>query len=167
MKKTTVLLSIILLAGNLCYGQKCKYVKNEVDEFTKENTKITEAYLIDPLSGVGANMYFTNKNGNYTLTIWYSNGKINENLNVGITDTLMLRLDDESILKLPPEKPVEFNERNNDVWPIYLITKEQTEQLSIRKIAKVRFHFNGNALDYDISSKKSEKIMIAATCALQ
>jgi len=165
MKKATILLSIIMLAGSLCYGQKCKYVKNEIDEFTNENNKITEAYLIS-LNTVSSNMYFINKGGKFSTAIFYANGAVVEKLNIGLTDSLMIKLDDNSILKLPPVKPIIHNEGDSSIFPEYFLTKEQIAQLSKNKIVKVRFFFDGNALDYDIEIKKAEKIMAAVNCVL-
>ena len=65
MRVLAILISIILLSTNLLTGQKCKYVKNEIDDFTGERIAITDRERIatNIVTLVYVDMYGKTTNG--------------------------------------------------------------------------------------------------------
>lgn len=174
MTKIYYILTFLVLAVQTSSAQDCEFKKNEVDEFTNEIIKITEASVIDiPLmGGASSKLNFIRKNENFSIWFYYSNSTLAESISVMENDTMMIKLEDNEIIKLPPTGSFEMKTQVingiviKSITPTYSINKSQLETLSQSKIEKVRFYFNQKKIDHDIKAKNARKIMSAAACII-
>jgi len=159
----------------LSYSQNCKYVKNETDAFTKEVIKSTESELLKAglMGGVTSKIQFIKKNNDFTFWIYYSNTLIAQTeYSVEENDMFMFQLEDETIIQLTPVKPVAMQVVNfagtivKSVQPTYYITLEQIEQLSKKKVIKIRIYLNGKSIEHEVKEKQARNFLISAKCIL-
>lgn len=70
MKNIIIILLVSLL--NLNSFSQCKFIKNEVDEFTNKEMKQTGGKLIREFTGSNANIIFDKQGENFFITINYN-----------------------------------------------------------------------------------------------
>lgn len=157
-------------------GQGCKLLKNEIDDFTGE--KILETHFIKAwgrfMPPEYINLGFANNGGEYSVKVYFQSGEIVDKSFISTDDKLLLKLENGGVIKT--------NAANNQQSRIeragttiiksftseYRLTPEDVSKLKGGKIEKIRYTYNGEAIekDYEVKGNKAKKLFDGFLCVL-
>ena len=157
----------------LAFPQDCKYMVNEIDEFTGDAKKITEFVNINKkfTSRYYLSHSFSNINGEYVLNMQLTGG--GQSLFISKGRKLYLKLTDGQIITLQTIKNYETEFRTvygggqvSSIVPNYPVTKEQLLLIEEIGIAKIRQETDDSNYETDVTEKDNAKIKQAIDCVL-
>ena len=184
MKKLLILVISVALA-HVAFAQKCKWTTNKKDAFTGEQTNI----IVHTNSGVTWTFIKRNDKLSIEFTFLHA-GEMH--IPMAVTDTVLVKLADGSVLHLMPSVEVPPFGQNTSMSsttspgqnrtaitrtlnvtaysPLFLVDRSIYEKLSNSGMVAVRMHFTGKTTDIDFSAKpllsSVKPIMNNAKCIL-
>lgn len=173
-----ILLGIALLCStSVMYSQKCDFLKNEVDPITGEKNVITK---------------FENINKKFTSRFWFAQalsksinsefGEIyllslkltggGQSLFIKKGDNLILKLNDDSIMKLPAfdnyttDFKIISGAKVSSVIASYNPTIEQLQEIKDKGIKLIRMETSDSDYDSEVTPKDNKKIAQSIECVI-
>lgn len=164
---------IIIFISTFTYSQKCKYERNEVDEFTKNNILETKSqtFTVSGVMGLGFSSAFSlvKVNDQRYIKLHFSSPAI---FSTSEGNELMLKLENDEVIKLyflksEVANPTYQEMLKSSVWSLKSsvhIPDDVYETLMKTKINKVRFYLSDGYHDDDVSAKRANKFIEALKC---
>tara|TARA_B110000114_G_C14811945_1_gene285082 strand:+ start:44 stop:556 length:513 start_codon:yes stop_codon:yes gene_type:complete len=170
MKNIIIILLVSLL--NLNSFSQCKFIKNEVDEFTNKEMKQTGGKLIREFTGSNANIIFDKQGENFFITINY-NVQYAKAMVVGTKDITFIKLKNDSVIKITPQEIASgelitiSNITTSRILIVYRVEKTTLEYLLTQDILKLRISFTDGYKEHDVKSKFNKNIKKSISCILK
>ncbi len=163
-------LALFLFTATVQANAQCKYVKNEVDRFTKSKVVVTKANV----SLYGAMIdkwHFRSVDGSYFIDIHSS---VRQSFDAIPADgELMFLLDNDSTVQAYSTGlfiPITQRAGNAIVQILdatYALDHVALEQLVSHKVVAIRFYHTNTYTELEMKAAKQQKIMAAAKCLLE
>jgi len=177
MKKIAGLFVITLSISLPSFCQKCKYDTDETDKFSGAVKKVIEKTMLKSPKHFAPSregimethaIWFKIKRDDkiYSLEILCArNGRKLES--IGSKDSLFLRLENNTLVKLSPnDYNPKYRYNNTDYILTYKLSPEQTKALSLSPISDVRIKLD-EVVDFETRGSRGEKFMEAVACIMK
>lgn len=168
--RSAALYSVFMLTTvSVSFAQKCKYVKETTDAFTKE--KVETANMAIGMGLAGREVLMQKRNERYLLGLRITSSDIGD-IPFKAGDKIAFRLADDEIVEITakedhPALPVVFLGRTFMQW-IVLVEVPQTifRKMSLSQIVAIKFRLKFDGMIPEIKEKQTKKIMETASCML-
>lgn len=170
MKKIITILSLLVIV--VSYGQKCKYEKNEIDEFTKKEVIITKEQQLTKVGmGMGNFLRFDVRSldGNKFIRLFIFSNKA---FSVRQGSEVMFLLENDQVATLHYTESVvadfkRVQQLNHTQWTVHVllhIDQESLEALLDIPVKKVRWYTSEGYHEEDVNPKHKYHLSNALKC---
>ncbi len=166
MKKILTLL--LILGGSLMsFAQDCKYEVEELDKFTKEETKVTKHEVLWNHLVTGDNLSIKAKSVNGEKSLLFRNSE-RDAFNIKVDSKAIFLFSDDETLTLDAEKDAEsIYQKADKRWVCnfsYKLSEEQAALLSKKTVTDIRIYTAEGHLEKAIKDERQGNIKSIMRC---
>lgn len=167
----TVLLVVALLACFSSYSQKCRFTKNETDEFTGQRVIISNADLVRTIMGTSVGISFR-LNRELQIGLYIATTGM-ENLVIQQGEPFYIKLSNGETIEL--KSLAEYKEETfmagttkvHYLDPRYSVTIEDLKRIQKNNVSKARIVISGRNMEFEVKPKLLPDIASAINCFMQ
>lgn len=175
-KNILLIMLVLFTVVSDSYGQKkkdqCKYLKNEVDEFTKKievrtvseelfyEKKLASKDRSDMWCKTSLDVIACNFNGINNLFFWLTSCSCDDNSFYIIS----LLLNNDEVINFSKHSELEYNENCKNYWQFFVVSDSTWSVLGSTPVKKIRIIYNNSQRTFEIKENNQDMIMKVINC---
>ena len=176
MMRVLTILILIVVSTTAVFGQKCRYSKNVIDEFTGEKIKISKTIEISnyPVS-FKVTMKFKQVDDNYFVSLIFATSNKLKNYALETDNITFWKAGNDEMIKLVPTERVkaQYDYSYNSTGAVtvtsfdvtYPISEESLRLISAHGLTKVRFDMGSN-FEAKVGKLKNRRLKMLTDCIM-